>query len=475
MRGLTPDEIYEIITFFERNLGHLILALFFGKLAELFLGKDPKGRRRWYIAASYYITMEALEQIPAALDSFIAYLIGALAVFLVLLLEGRENLRIKIFVCVTLFSFRFHTSAISQIHLALFDLETSFFHQITNYRYVDVQQIALLHILAYQIVDLLLYYVWCSILVSIAARNVPFQNRKPTRKEALFLLMPGIMGSLCFFMVHWIILEAKPGETTFWFGPGQNFSIWFASLMINLISLFSVIVVWKLFQELEQSQEERTQQEVLQNQLGKMRSHIREIEQLYTGIRGMKHDIKNHIAVMEELTEQKNYREAQNFLDSIQQTMNRLEYIYRTGNPVTDVVINEKYNQAKKAHILFQTEFFFPEHTCLDVFDISIILDNALENALEAAKLEADEKPFITVSSRLKKQVFLIEVENTFTKALEWESRSGLPLSSKEDRLQHGLGLKNIRRVAEKYYGDLDIEMKNGTFLLTVMLNVNNL
>ena len=80
----------------------------------------------------------------------------------------------------------------------------------------------------------------------------------------------------------------------------------------------------------------------------------------------------------------------------------------------------------------------------------------------------------IKVSSICRKQVYLIEVKNSFSGVIEWEMESNLPKSSKQDIFLHGIGLKNIQRVAEKYNGDIDIDIKNGNFILTVMLNMEN-
>ena len=63
----------------------------------------------------------------------------------------------------------------------------------------------------------------------------------------------------------------------------------------------------------------------------------------------------------------------------------------------------------------------------------------------------------------------MIEVQNSFSGQVKIEADTGLIQTSKEQGL-HGYGLVNIRRTAEKYYGDIDITQKDGTFCLTVML-----
>ena len=50
---------------------------------------------------------------------------------------------------------------------------------------------------------------------------------------------------------------------------------------------------------------------------------------------------------------------------------------------------------------------------------------------------------------------------------------TGLPETTKKDKENHGFGLTNIRKVSQKYYGDIDIRQEKKSFTLTVMLIVN--
>ena len=64
----------------------------------------------------------------------------------------------------------------------------------------------------------------------------------------------------------------------------------------------------------------------------------------------------------------------------------------------------------------------------------------------------------------------MIEIENNYTGLIRIDEETGIPVTIKEDKEKHGYGLVNIRRVAQKYFGDISIEQENGVFLLLVML-----
>lgn len=75
----------------------------------------------------------------------------------------------------------------------------------------------------------------------------------------------------------------------------------------------------------------------------------------------------------------------------------------------------------------------------------------------------------------MKGSLFFIEVENDFQRDIMMDKETGLPISSKEDGTQHGIGMSNIQRCAKKYRGDIDIVISDTDgrkkFSLMVMMN----
>lgn len=110
----------------------------------------------------------------------------------------------------------------------------------------------------------------------------------------------------------------------------------------------------------------------------------------------------------------------------------------------------------------------------IDVYDVAVILNNALENAIEACD-KGDGTKQIKLRSYVKGSLFFIEVENEFFDDIIIEEGSGLPISSKRNGKLHGIGISNIQRCAKKYMGDIDIVISDicggKKFSLTVMMN----
>ena len=161
------------------------------------------------------------------------------------------------------------------------------------------------------------------------------------------------------------------------------------------------------------------------------------------------------------------------YITKMDESMDVFELAIKTGNPVTDVIINDKQKAAEKQGIRFQSGFIYPKSERYNAYDIGIIINNLLQNALEACGRMISVNRYISISSRQKKKFFLIEVRNSYEGEIVMDANTNLQISTKGDGISghlHGIGLSNVKREAEKYMGDVDIKVKKNEFSVTVML-----
>lgn len=467
------DLLYELIEFAEMIFGHIVVAGFLGCLCR----RLPAGTRggsweqRWYVpAVCHFTVMIILYAIPLVLPSFTAYLLGAAAAFLVMIVCGAERYW-SLFLAVTFFSLRWQAISVTdRISIEIFDFMVKALNYITEGEFALVWQWNMVHIFINSLLNIVLDVLIFTLLAKWLTAKCSIQNRKLSAREKMFLLTPGFSGSASFFMVKWMIDKYDLVDKRGIFNEYPYFNSMIVCM--NFLVILSTLVILSLFADLEKKREEEKRQAVQKRQIQELRDHVQEMERVYSGIQGMKHDVKNHIAVMEELIAQKRFQEAKAYLEPMGRAVETLDYVYKTGNPVTDVIIQEKYKQSRGLGISFNSEFQFPLQSEIDVFDISVILNNALENALEAAsKMEGG---YIRVSSGWQKRAFLTEVSNSFNGELKWDRESGFPITTKAEGAFHGMGIQNIQRVAEKYCGAVDIEVQEGEFILTVLMSVRN-
>ena len=189
-------------------------------------------------------------------------------------------------------------------------------------------------------------------------------------------------------------------------------------------------------------------------------------------------DLRGHINNITQYVKKNNNTEDEElngYIKNMEETVSRLDFGYQSGNPITDIIIHQKKQDAEKVGVKFLVDFSYPKELTIDVYDIGVVLNNALENAIEATTLLEREK-YVSLHSYVKGNLFFIEVENSFAREIVMNKESGLPESSKANKKFHGMGLINIQRCARKYKGDIDIvigtsKQKQQIFNLTVMLN----
>ena len=302
-----------------------------------------------------------------------------------------------------------------------------------------------------------------------------YQYHQRFEKQVMFYLLPASAGVLTSALIRLLILTIENGYVTILYEkyPLLYLIIPLIAITLLIANLFS----FKTFQKMIEAQQERAEKIVLENQIIGLQNSLAEIE----NIKMVKHDMKNHMAILQNLLN-KWQRSGDNISDEINQyfeefhnTVEQLDNQVHTGNLVSDVVINSKFQYAKKEINdirLDASEFLINNE--ISAFDIGIILSNGLDNAIEACKNLREVKPnanvYILIKSFWKGKMLFIEIENSFCGVIKMDIEGDLPQSTKQDNDIHGIGLKNIRNCAKKYNGDIDCIVQENRFILSVMV-----
>ena len=324
------------------------------------------------------------------------------------------------------------------------------------------------------LVLVLLYALLLSVYFSIISRKFVRKDYQFRIHEYAFLILPSAATLCISITLKTLVVIVENGTATTMFEkiPATMFWVPFICLLLLGVAIASVM----LFQKLIQLSEEERKRSILENQMMQMQREMEEIQDIYADMRGLRHDMRGHlesIAALIRRTAGKDREELGNYIEKMETTVSRLDFAYRTGNPITDVILHQKKQEAEKQNISFEADFIYPDKQQIDVYDIGIVLNNALENAIEAGSTVPGKKS-ISLRSYMKGNLFFIEVENDFGGEIIFDSETGLPVSSKEDKKLHGLGMENIQRCAKKYMGDIDITIRNmgdrKKFNLTIMM-----
>ena len=233
-------------------------------------------------------------------------------------------------------------------------------------------------------------------------------------------------------------------------------------LMLAVID-YAVIYI---YDRLMLSEAERVKSLLLAEQNRSLAGEMEILKDSRKRIRGIYHDMKNHILVLRSYAEQQKYAELDEYLARMQEeTQAAVPQVY-TGQPAVDSMLHYKIGSAPDVPV--RVEAGIPETLEMDGFDITVILGNLLDNAIEACRRLEKEERSVLLSIRLAKNQLFIRMENTFDGQLR--TRQGRLLTRKEDGGVHGLGLENVRRVADKYHGLLETEAEGRIFRTKVLL-----
>ena len=324
----------------------------------------------------------------------------------------------------------------------------------------------------------ILFHVIGAVLLYFTMRKVVRDYREKDyaihRTELLFILTPGLAGLMVCTLLRITIDTAENGVPEMLYD--RYLSLMVIMPVILLLLLFSIMFGVKIFQDMICWNREKSSRIILEKQVSSLQEHMGEMERVYSGIRGMKHDMKNTISLIMQLASGKE-EELQAYLEELNQTMDRLEFRFKTGNTVVDTLLNMKYHEIIRAVPDLQMDvegLQFPEKLFIQSYDIGIILGNALDNAMEACqKLKAkepDAEAFICISSFQKRELFFLKVENSFDGRLVRRRQEEFPITDKADKSSHGIGLANIKSTAEKYQGTMDFKVNGRVFILSVMM-----
>ena len=320
----------------------------------------------------------------------------------------------------------------------------------------------------------LLQLILFSVLLYIAGCQLKKCRMELHTRELCYLLLTPLTGTLFVNIIFRILLMVSENHVI------QLYEQYPALIGIVPVvaALFYVGILATIvsYQKMVGLQEEKERYFVEQQQVHAIQERMAEVDQFYDGIRRMKHEMKNHLTNIKGLIESGNYGDMGNYISRMDESMDSFEFSIKTGNVVTDVIVNDRRKAAEKQGIRFRSEFTYPASERYDAFDIGIIVNNLLQNALEACGEMRQGDRYVFISSRQKRKFFLIEVRNPFEGEIIMDADTNLPISTKEKEpfgrqgSMHGIGLSNVKREAEKYMGDVDIRVKKNEFSVTVML-----
>ncbi len=236
--------------------------------------------------------------------------------------------------------------------------------------------------------------------------------------------------------------------------------------------------------------EKRAANLVLSKQVENQIHYYETINEIYGEFRSFRHDYQNHVLCLRSLIMEGKHEEALDYVGTMQELSAVGKNKFHSGNVIMDALLDDKNTDAQKVGATIIFSGIIPSEGISNA-DLCIIMANAIDNAIEAcskADLTADlaeenlkemdqikkslnKQKGIQIQADVKQGYFYFKVSNPMFEELKYDDKHKI-LTTKEDQLNHGLGITNIMHTVEKYGGTTDIKAEKSMFTMEIQLKL---
>ena len=198
-----------------------------------------------------------------------------------------------------------------------------------------------------------------------------------------------------------------------------------------------------------------------------IKTHYREVDNMYRQIRGWRHDYRNHIQTMKAYAAAGDWDAIGRYLDLLDEDLNTVDTVIKTGDPMTDAILNSKISLAKAKDIQVIADAHIPVKLKTSQIDLCCIIGNLFDNAIEASMALPPDKRVIRVYMDMKGTQLYISFPN-FTAGKKLKKTGGVFPSTKGEG--HGFGLVRIDAIVERLEGYISRNSEDGAFTTEILL-----
>lgn len=247
-------------------------------------------------------------------------------------------------------------------------------------------------------------------------------------------------------------------------------TIQITALISSILLIFANIFVFNLIEKHTDYLNTKLQLDFTRKHIDYQTKHYEELYNHQYEIRKYRHDTKNRLTGLLALLKDKHYDDAVLSLEKELDLMNETSKdIFNSNNPVLDAVICSKIKTANAFNIDIKPTVTINHPINIDAIDLSILIGNALDNAIEAANLISDttQNKVITIKILSFEGQLTIEITNPVKEDIDTNNLK----SNKPDKYLHGLGIQSIQSISSEYDGETFFSCKDCIFTTDIILS----
>lgn len=173
-----------------------------------------------------------------------------------------------------------------------------------------------------------------------------------------------------------------------------------------------------------------------------------------------RHDWNNHMLVIQEMFDKGEYERANEYFSKLVSVSKTDKQSYITGNEIVDMILKSKHSDMEEKGINFTINGSLVELQFMEDVDCCILFSNIIDNAISASSCCKDVKNIILSAKKVNNMVY-VELENSVADSVE--QMDNIANVKKENEI-HGIGLKNVADIVDKYNGEYNMEEEEGIF-----------
>lgn len=297
-------------------------------------------------------------------------------------------------------------------------------------------------------------YIVFVLLFSHKMKNkVQFHN---PYKKYIYLLILLICAVLCFLVIYSLRYTKYVDVMEF---------VLLGTLLLNIMM---IVLILSVYEKIVDSLQEEALKQIQQQRYELTQSYNDNIAEKSKQLISIRHDFKNHLGVITGRLENENYKEALSYLKSITNTIQLAGDLVITNNTTISSILQSKKLECERKGITFNyTAAFEKIYILLDI-ELTIILGNILDNAIEALEPSELENKYLNLSITQIDTYLIIQCDNPYINIPQ--EKKGFLITSKAEKEYHGFGLKNVSEICEKYRGELHHNYNNSIFTIQVLI-----
>ena len=306
----------------------------------------------------------------------------------------------------------------------------------------------------YNIMGLVIVMILMTIMVKAA--GLFFYRSRAKVSASYWILLLSIPVVNIIFILHY---------TRYLYSLNAEFS--YSLVILTVSAMYSTLLVFYLFDKLTALLSER---DALSEQVGGQRRRDVEIDKKEEHIMSVRHDIVNHMRVIQSLIRRGDPDAADRYIDELGLDFEGADELIDTGNTAIDILVSGKKSAARRLGIVFREKMIIPENLKISNVDAVILLGNLLDNAIEGCERADAAEKHIDLTLKYRNSYLLCVVENTSDPV---KIGRGFLKTSKQDADSHGIGLRNIKRIVNKYNGESVQKYENGVFISEILIFID--